>query len=151
MVLPGWDLQQLLVPEQEGQRRVLFTDRDESPVLLQSQNGKTHILTGQDSRKLIVASQNYQKLIFPAAQKFSSSAQQEAQVTRLVVAPDGQKLVLPIQATRQEVHSGKSFVLQQQDGQKVTNGQAFLLTGQDLQQVIVFGANESAGHSAGIG
>lgn len=101
VLLPGWDLQQLVIPEQEGQQKVLFTDTEGNPILVQ--NGKTHLLAGQqDSHKLLVAGHNYQKFVFPTANKFFSP-QQEAQVMRLVVAPDGQKLLLPPQAPRQEI------------------------------------------------
>lgn len=140
VLLPGWDLQQLLVPEQEGQQRVLLADSDGNPIFLQ--NGKTHILPGQDSQKLLVAGHNYQKLVVPTTNKFSPS-QPEPQVMRLVVTSDGQKLVLPAQAPRQEIQTGKNIVLQQQDAQKVIGGQTLLLTGpQDTQQVIMLGLND---------
>ncbi|CAI8023260.1 T-box transcription factor TBX2 [Geodia barretti] len=148
VLLPGWDLQQLVIPEQEGQQKVLLTDTEGNPILVQ--NGKTHLLAGhQDSHKLLVAGHNYQKLVLPTANKFYSP-QQEAQVMRLVVAPDGQKLLLPPQAPRQEIQAGKNFVLQTQDAQKVMNGQTLLFAGaQDTQQVIMVGPSDKSGATAG--
>ena len=141
VLLPGWDLQQLLLSEKEGQQQsVILANTDGSSILLH--NGKTHTLAGQDNQKLLVAAagQHYQTLVLPTANKFSSS-QQEAQVMRLVVTADGQKLLLPM---RQEMALSKNFVLQSQDTQKVMNGQTLLVTGpQDTQQVIMLGAGDN--------
>ena len=161
VLLPGWDLQRVLVSEPEGQQKVLLTGQDASPILLQGQNGKPQILAGQDGQtvvlpgqeaaKLLLANRNYQKLVLPTAQNMAASAhqRQEAQVVRVVVAPDGQKLLLPAQKEVQQ--SGASVVLDSQEGQKVANGQTFLLRGQDSQQVIVLRSNERVNSTASVG
>ena len=169
VLLPGWDLSRLLVPEQEGQQQVLLAAQDGSPIVLQGQNGKTHLvagqegqrvmlagqegqrvmLAGQESSKLLVAGHNYQKLILPAQHTLCSSAQQEAQVVRLVVTPDGQKLLLPAHTLSQK-EATANFVVGQQEGQKVVNGQTFFLQGQDSRQMIVLGAGDRTHSVLGI-
>lgn len=169
VLVPGWDLQRLAVSQQvvlpePDARRVLLAGQDGKPVLLPQQDGKTHFLASQDGQRIILSGRDGQnskilvagqKVILPTTNaQFSLPAQQDTQVTKLMLECDGQKMLLPT-PNGQRMLQGQNIVRHNQDSQKLIlagqDGQAFILSGQDSQKLFVFGADEKTPSREGIG